>query len=636
MQDIKSVFSIERPLAGNKMEKPPEKWVELNENSVVQQIEHRMMQFDYRLLVRCAEMVTNESEQKLFIEILQRNIIRIFNIINDKYTSILTRILNIDQHLNLNKIQLVGIINGITRDFQELVNMARINVSGIEEILEKLGFEKQNSQSYRILREKMESEVKSLKDFDDIVYRISKLKLKVQGTHALRGKRGDDAVKTGVFIRKTSKYWVHMDNVAILKASIIKHLPLYVYNDGKGTPFSAWNYEKHDSSITSIYFDNEDFDLYTGRLKKTQGAEAIRIRWYGEKEPSVVFVEQKRHEQGWTGATSVKSRFKISERDVVSFINGKDVWESVKALNGNDVRSLYREIRRKMVERRLRPVLRIFYRRYAFQQVNNSKIRMSLDTDLIMIREDVARENCAPDENAVGTENAAPRASKQGKFRQWKSSGSEYLWPFSELPRSKIVKFPHAIFELKIQGNPEDIPKWAKSIVSSGQMENVHKFSKYIHGCSVLYPQIQSIPYWLPQTNWNIKRENLQGYLSGNGFYDTACPNKIFVPKQMEPKLYFANERVFLRWIRFGIFLSGSGLMMLSSPKIAIRYWGGILMALAALFSIYGLFLHTWRKRRIAEGENELYCDFVGPSILISIYLFIMGICVFLKFFIRR
>jgi SPX domain protein involved in polyphosphate accumulation len=35
-------------------------------------------------------------------------------------------------------------------------------------------------------------------------------------------------------------------------------------------------------AITSIYFDNEDLELYLGRLEKTEGAEAIRLRWYGD------------------------------------------------------------------------------------------------------------------------------------------------------------------------------------------------------------------------------------------------------------------------------------------------------------------------------------------------------------------
>lgn len=41
-------------------------------------------------------------------------------------------------------------------------------------------------------------------------------------------------------------------------------------------------------AITSIYFDNEDMELYLGRLEKTEGAEAVRIRWYGDTDVKTV------------------------------------------------------------------------------------------------------------------------------------------------------------------------------------------------------------------------------------------------------------------------------------------------------------------------------------------------------------
>jgi SPX domain protein involved in polyphosphate accumulation len=43
-----------------------------------------------------------------------------------------------------------------------------------------------------------------------------------------------------------------------------------------------------NSAITSIYFDNEDLELYLGRLEKTEGAEAIRLRWYGDMDVKTV------------------------------------------------------------------------------------------------------------------------------------------------------------------------------------------------------------------------------------------------------------------------------------------------------------------------------------------------------------
>ena len=76
-------------------------------------------------------------------------------------------------------------------------------------------------------------------------------------------------------------------------------------------------------AITSIYFDNEDLELYLGRLEKTEGAEAIRLRWYGDMDIKQIFVERKTHREDWTGEKSVKARFPIKEENVNAFLRGE-------------------------------------------------------------------------------------------------------------------------------------------------------------------------------------------------------------------------------------------------------------------------------------------------------------------------
>jgi len=81
-------------------------------------------------------------------------------------------------------------------------------------------------------------------------------------------------------------------------------------------------FELKDSAITSIYFDNEDLDLYLGRLEKTEGAQAVRLRWYGDINNTQIFVERKTHREDWTGEKSVKARFPIKEDKVNAFLSG--------------------------------------------------------------------------------------------------------------------------------------------------------------------------------------------------------------------------------------------------------------------------------------------------------------------------
>lgn len=76
-----------------------------------------------------------------------------------------------------------------------------------------------------------------------------------------------------------------------------------------------------------------------GRLEKTEGAEAIRLRWYGDMNVkqvrpfhtyekanfkySQIFVERKTHREDWTGEKSVKARFPIKEENVNAFMRGE-------------------------------------------------------------------------------------------------------------------------------------------------------------------------------------------------------------------------------------------------------------------------------------------------------------------------
>jgi len=83
------------------------------------------------------------------------------------------------------------------------------------------------------------------------------------------------------------------------------------------------DFEAADAAISSIYYDNEDLELYLGRLEKSEGAEAIRLRWYGGMGVKQIFVERKTHREDWTGEKSVKARFPIKEEMVNGYLDGR-------------------------------------------------------------------------------------------------------------------------------------------------------------------------------------------------------------------------------------------------------------------------------------------------------------------------
>lgn len=259
-------------------------------------------------------------------------------------------------------------------------------------------------------------------------------------------------------------------------------------------------FEAKDSAISSIYFDNpETWELYAGRLKKTEGAEAIRLRWYGGMDTETIFVERKTHREDWTGEKSVKARFSLKEKNVNAFLSGKMKVESVfeKARKEGkksekeiaDLEQLAREIQYRVITRRLVPVTRSFYNRTAFQLPGDARVRISLDTELTMTRED----------NLDGRDRAG---------KNWRRMDIGIDYPFSQLPPEDVERFPYAVLEVKLQTQAgQEPPEWVRELISSHLVEAVPKFSKFIHGTATLFPtRINLLPFWMPQMDIDIRK----------------------------------------------------------------------------------------------------------------------------------
>ena len=284
---------------------------------------------------------------------------------------------------------------------------------------------------------------------------------------------------------------VHPDNITELKLVILKHLPVLVFNPNK-------EFEAQDSAITSVYYDNDDFDLYMGRLEKTEGAEAIRMRWYGGMDSNTIFVERKTHHEDWTGEKSVKARFPIKEKYLNSYLQGTYTTDELFAKTREqgrksekeiqELEQLAQEVQYTTLTKRLHPMMRTFYNRTAFQLPGDARVRISLDTELSLIREDNDGKNRAGD--------------------NWRRMDIGVDYPFKQLPESDICRFPYAVLEVKLQTHVgQEPPQWVLELVNSHLVESVPKFSKFIHGCATLLEdKINDLPFWLPQMDIDIRK----------------------------------------------------------------------------------------------------------------------------------
>mmetsp|Transcript_31932 Transcript_31932/g.77659 ORF Transcript_31932/g.77659 Transcript_31932/m.77659 type:complete len:721 (-) Transcript_31932:2797-4959(-) len=357
----------------------------------------------------------------------------------------------------------------IANDFLRLEKYVNINFMGFHKILKKHDKNLPNVPCKAFYVSRMHAQAWVRGDYSDLVVRLSHIYSNLRDDHVAKENTDQQS-----FLRSTTKYWVKTEDVSRVKYYILRHLPVFLQKTSTG---------ESDSQFTnSVYLDNDQLELYHGRLDKSPGAIALRLRWYGNNDPSVVFVERKTHNDKWTGEVSVKERFVVDESEVHQvFKNTYPIAEKKKEMLAkgksqkevDEWEQLVREITQVCVSKQLVPTVRTQCMRTAFQIPFDATVRISLDTNLCMISE---------------------RGYDLNDFHTWYRNPEWILQP------SEITRFPHAVLEIKLElkGGNLTPPKWVSDLQNSGLIYECHKYSKYCHGCAVLLPEdVRSVPYWV-------------------------------------------------------------------------------------------------------------------------------------------
>jgi len=359
----------------------------------------------------------------------------------------------------------------IAESFLRLEKYVNINFMGFHKILKKHDKYLPTNPCKSFYVARLHSQAWVQGDYSDIVVRLSALYSSLRQDQVVQ----EQVEASQSFLRSTSKYWIKTEDVSRVKYAVLKHLPVFLQKTSTG---------ESDSQLTnSVYFDNDQLELYHSRLDKSPGAIALRLRWYGAGEPKLVFVERKSHRDKWTGEVSVKERFMIDESEVQQIMNGTYPIEKKKKEMMNTMGStqseadewelLVRQCTQVISSKQLVPTMRTQYMRTAFQIPFDATVRISLDTNLCMISE---------------------RGYDLKNNTVWHRDSEKAL------AYNEITRFPHAILEIKLELSGENMtpPKWVTDLQNSGMLYEVHKFSKFIHGCSVMMPEdVQSVPYWV-------------------------------------------------------------------------------------------------------------------------------------------
>ncbi|PON22861.1 VTC domain-containing protein [Trichoderma gamsii] len=519
------------------------------------------------------------------------------------------------------------------------------------------------------------------------------------------------------------KFWVHPDNLLEVKTLILRRLPALVYSEQ-----SAKELDASDSpSITSLYFDNPKFEVYSEKIEQQSEVASLRLRWYGQlSSKPEIFVEQKSADA--TGK-SEEHKFTIKPKYIKQFLDGEytadktvqkmerqgESQEQIEAF-----RSTVARVQEFQQKRKLAPVLRANYVRTAFQKPADDRVRISIDTDLAFIRED--------------TLDKSRPCRDPNEWHRTDIDNSNMKYPFPNINQSEVSKFPYAVLEIKLkEDGSRKRPTWIEDLMGSHLVHPSPRFSKFVHGVASLFDDyVNNLPFWLGDLEIDIRKDpqkafeeeeqrraqraddvmavgsligtvpssykaaqsspvgksylaermaaDATAYLSrslrqrpqgrdgaqdeeGEGSSSQAqqrgygtlsavlpglslskyarakraqkarLPEGVVEPTQwikntgelkVEPKVWLANERTFLKWQSIAILQGTLALALYSAAgDNAIAQWIGIAyIGIAAFAGIWGYSIQQVRRSMIVERSGKDFDNMIGP-IIISVAMMI-------------
>ncbi|KAI9725624.1 MAG: Phosphate metabolism transcription protein [Chrysothrix sp. TS-e1954] len=398
-------------------------------------------------------------------------------------------------------------LNGITKEMNELERFSRINYTGFLKATKK--HDRKRGHSYRI-RPLMQVRLAALpfnkEDYSPLLFRLSTMYAFIRQRLDNKGKQKGNSFsesETSTDDFTAYKFWVHPDNLLELKTMILRRLPVLVYNPLSSSVAES---ELPDPTITSIYFDNATFSLYNAKVGHETNATSLRLRWYDglSKNPEVFCEKKTILEDG----SSHEQRFTISKQKYIQpFLRGeykmdKDIRRN-REKHGDDSEQAHRlektveDIQTFMEENDLQPMLRANYNRTAYQIPGDSRVRITLDTDLAMIRED-----------ALNAENPI-RSPDDWHRLDIDEGGMEF--PFARIRKGEISRFPYALLEIRVRGGKKY--EWAADLMNSHLVVPAPRFSKFVHGVAQLFDDhVNTFPFWLSDVDTDIRRDPQQAF----------------------------------------------------------------------------------------------------------------------------
>ncbi|SCU78127.1 LAFA_0A05050g1_1 [Lachancea sp. 'fantastica'] len=514
----------------------------------------------------------SEKDESEFVSALDAELEKVYGFQSSKFSSIMEKLVNLERKTDdeealksLDFKAFQHILEESLTEAQELDNFCRVNYTGFIKIVKK---HDKLHPKYPSVKSLLQVRLKELpfnsEEYSPLLYKISFLyNILRTNTTAVSSSLANSAKLSSVHNHEESSFksytfWVHPDNIMEVKTRILRHLPVLVYasppNENSdlidrvetsvmnsdvsfNAPSSSssisdadpMSTKGYDPVVRAIYFDNESFELYNNKLLKNSSNPTLRLRWSGKlaDKPDIFLEKRTFIDDKATGISDFEeTRLKLKPKFINGFIfNGDQDYKekSLKKLKdrgsaktetnkwGND----FDTIQQFVLENELQPVLRSMYRRTAFQIPGDNRVRISIDSDLMYIREDCLDEN---------------KPIRDPKSWHRTDIDTNIANPLKFLRPGEYSKFPYAVLDIRIRnpvtesnkntGNmqsqlPGKHAQWVDELINSHLVKEVANFSKYAQGVASLFGEdehLDLLPFWLPDLESDIRKDPKQAY----------------------------------------------------------------------------------------------------------------------------
>ncbi|CDO95907.1 unnamed protein product [Kluyveromyces dobzhanskii CBS 2104] len=513
----------------------------------------------------------SEKDESKFVSALDEELEKVYGFQTAVYNKIMNTLNKLEEETesdeNLSTIDFQAFhqqLEECLSQAQELDNFQRLNFTGFTKIVKK---HDKLHPGYPSVKSLLQVRLRSLpfhsEEYSPLLYKISYLYNILRNNFSSVSKSLANSSKLSSMPKneqtstQSFKFWIHQDNLMEVKTNILRRLPVLVYaqppsenddlidrlesnllNDDGGPAMSSSSNEtdvghlnkSFEPVISTLYFDNEFFELYNGKLLKANSAPTVRLRWIGKlNDKPDIFLEKRMYvDDDESGCTEFEeNRVKLKQKFINGFIFNGDtgykemMLKKLKESGSNKdtttkLENNFDSIQQFILENELQPVLRTLYQRTAFQIPGDDRVRITIDSDILYIREDSFDKD---------------RPIRNPKHWHRSDIDSDVAQPLKFIRPGEDAKFPYSVMEIKVKTSASSISssenalsvlshggnqvKWIADLANSHLVKEVPKFSKYVQGVASLFGEdekLDMLPFWLPDLEFDIRKDPNQAY----------------------------------------------------------------------------------------------------------------------------